>query len=388
MRRSDAALSVTNPEPGEMVFQGKVDIGLGGTAAGLDVGEGGSYSTGVEVFQYDSGAVSGSRFATKGIDSQVTTLGDAGDRLYIGSPNVWWAVRFLVGVASSNELPLIAKFWNGSSLEIMDWAGYDKDSSVSLNQDVLLVPTNKEYLEFDKRIVSTWATADDVTDEIPDGAAALYWICLEVPAGDYATPFRFDEVRVRGQDIDITSGSPSFFRQWGRSRVTKNIRKVAAALKRQGSGTPAIADVAMTTTIDSAMQQFADNATERLPLDVEIPDDFDPACGIGVTIEHTSASPGDIVTEFEWFLASSGVTLGGVAGTVIDTTITVGTDLMEIDAIGVAADRISIPAAVPGDILSFEIRRIGGDAADTTSDTWELLALTFDYVSNKLGEPV
>ena len=136
-------------EPWPRLTRNKMDYGKPGSIVALDVGEGGSYSvdeagaTIVKAFSYDASADTGTRFTELTLTAANTLLGDAGDRIYVGSPNKFWAVRAEVGVAKSAELYL-GFYWNGSALTAMTYMGINNTGADQYQNNSLITTSGNE----------------------------------------------------------------------------------------------------------------------------------------------------------------------------------------------------------------------------------------------------
>ncbi len=376
-----ASLDIVN----DVRFQTKVDIGIPGTGGGLDVGEGGSYKTDkdgttiVQCFTYDASADTGLRFTeVTDLDASTTWLGQSGDRFYFGSTKKFWGARFNITTAKSGEV-LTAGYWNGSDLTAMDYMGFLKDSATTTGQAVFEQNSEKEYVTWDHDINSNWATADNVTDKIPDVTTALFWVYFQVPAENLATALVVDEIRVRGTDVDVVSGA-SYSVLWGQARVVKHERISLAVVKSPGgTGTTDI-------DIDSAHQQkvFNFDGVDDLSFLWTIPEAIDTSSKIEVKLGY-SANANDTFT----LLLSARILKNATAiSSTPDPDYTQSTDITAAAAAtyysehSLMATKMSIQKAAPNDLISFEIAR-----TDTSNAIYPMV-VTIHYVSFSGGEHI
>ncbi len=275
-----------NEHVGDHIFQKKVDIGMPGSAGGLDVGEGGSYQDDkdgtriVQAFQYDASAVSGSRFTELTLDASNTWLGDAGDRVYIGSTKQFWAARFNFTTAKTTEL-LQAGYWNGSALTNTDHMVIRKDTADNIGDGIGEQTAEKEYVTWDHDVDDDWAAADDVTDKIPNGASSMFWIYFQVPVGDLATAPVTNEIRVRGSDTDVITGT-AFQVWWGHARVEVHERIPLNVTKSPGgTGTT---NVAITSGHSQTLLNF--NGVDDTAWVWVLPEGIDTSTRIHVKLDY------------------------------------------------------------------------------------------------------
>ncbi len=370
-----------NDSAGQLL-EGKLDIGFPGTGAGLDVGEGGSYknnvdgTTVVKVFTYDASADSGSRFtALTDIDATMTFLGAAGDRFYVGSPFKFFGVRFnpttalVYGVATE---VLQARFWNGSALTDMDHMVISKDDADSLGEDVLKQTAQKEYIVYDDDMDDTWATADNQTDTIPNTGTALYWFCFQVPAGGLSTVAVIDEVRVRGSDFDVITGTafPVF---WGKARVEKHERISLAVVKSPGgTGTAAI-------DIDSAHKQTVfdfNGVGDNLSFLWTLPEGIDTSNRIAIELGYSC----DVADTFNIDLSALKMPSNTAISSSVTPSYTSSTAIVAAVAAtfyseqSLTAVKMSIQSLKQNQTVSFELQR-----TDATNSIYPM-TVTINYV--------
>ncbi|MCH7908917.1 MAG: hypothetical protein IIB38_04805 [Candidatus Hydrogenedentes bacterium] len=176
---------------------------------------------------------SGSRFTELTLDASNTLLGDAGDRFYICSQNIFWAGRVELSTAKGDE-HLEFFYYDGNGLIEEHTMTLLKDSATSQGENILEQTAEKEYFTWDHEIGENWTRADDVLDTIPDLIGDGYCAILEVGAALAVAPV-VDEIRARGTDFDLVSGTsyPVF---WGDSRIEKHER-IALTVARSPGGT-------------------------------------------------------------------------------------------------------------------------------------------------------
>ncbi len=375
--------------PGEAKVDGKTDIGLPGSGAGIDVGEGGSYdkdSTGaviVRAFSYDASEPGGSRFTELDIDAQNTWLAAAGDRVYVGSPYKFWAVRFEVGVAKTAET-LEAYYWSGAALTQMSYMGMLKESVVSIGTAILEQTTEKEYLVYDKEIDSNWDQADDVLDTIPNTGSNLYWVCLQVPAGGLATPPRTDEIRVRGSDSDIKS-STSQTVYWGKARVEEH-ELLPIDVFRAPGGTP-LAAVAITATQDQQFYQLRTGQNDAVSHSFILPHGIDTSCKLRMSIHYAADQPintADIRLDVKNIV--NGMAIGGGEASDYNQTTNINVvagDTVYLDEDLTASGLIDISSLSEDDILMIELIR-----TDDNGGNFYPIEFILHYVIWTPGQPV
>lgn len=370
----------------------KLDLGVPGTGVGQDIGEGGSYKADkdgaviVKAYTYDASATSGSRFtAVSDIDSATTFLSAVGDRLYIGSPYKFWGVRFnpttAVVYAGASEV-MQAGFWNGSALTACDHMVITKadgtgGGGLSVGEDILKQTALKEYLTYDNAIDTTWATADDVTDKIPNDGTNLYWLYLQVPASGLSTPPIVDEIRVRGSDHDFITGGPyQIF--WGKARV-KQQERVSLSIVKSPAGTGVIQ-----LDIDSAHKQtlFNFNGVDNLSFMFVMPKAIDTSNPIEVTFGYSA----DANDTFDLVLSAlklrDNTTIG--SGVTPDYTSSTAVTPAAADKYykdqSLTATKISIQDMTALDAISFGLER-----TDTTNAIYPM-TIVIHYVVWAAGE--
>ena len=379
-------VTLTNPEPDEVIFRSKVDIGVPGAAGGLDVGEGGSYfrdknnATIIRAFKYDASADSGSRFTEfTDLGASNTWLGDAGDRFYVGSPHKFWAARFAVGTAKSTEV-LQLRYWNGSALTNMDHMGVLKDSANSLGEDILEQTAEKEYTIWDHQIDADWAVADNQADTIPNAGVSLYWVAFQVPVGDLATAPIVTEIRVRGSDFDVITGA-SFPVWWGQARIVIHER-ISLSIVRSpgGTGTTYI-------DIDSAHAQTVFNfngAGDNVSWLWVLPTGIDTSTPIKILLDYSS----DAADTFNIDLSALKLVNNTAISSSVTPSYTQSTAIVAAAAdtfyskVDLTATRMSVQDLKEEDVISFEIQRT--DASNAIYP----FSITIHYTAWTSGEHV
>ncbi len=368
----------------------KLDVGVPGVISGLDVGEGGSYTKNADgtvilkVFTYNASSTSGSRFSEiTNLSSAMTLLGDAGDRICLGGPHLFWGSRFSITTAlvyTDSTQILQAVYWNGSALTNMDHMGISKDDADSLGDNVLEQSSQKEYVVWDGAIKTSWATADNQTDTIPNTGTALYWICLQVPAAGLATAPVIDEFKIRGTDFDVISGTgfPVF---WGEGRVERHDNiSLSAAKSPGGTGTTSI-------NIDTNHSQTVFNfngAGDNISFVWTLPEGIDTSNPVEVQIGYSSNSADTYTIDLSALHIPNNTAINsGVASTFTSTTdITSDAAATFYSGQSLTATKMSIRALKEGDTVSFEIQRTD------TSNQFYPLTITIHFVVWTSGEHI
>ena len=378
-------------DPAGTKLQGKLDVGFPGTSGGLDVGEGGSYKAGndgtviVKAFKYDASANSGSRFTEfSDLDASNTFLGDAGDRFYVGSTKKFWGIRFnpatAVVYSGAGEI-FQCGYWNGSALTNMDHMVISKDDADSLNDAILKQTTQKEYLVYDDAIDTDWAIADNQTDTIPSTGTALFWAYIQVPASGLSTAPVVSEIRVRGSDYDIITGT-SFSVFWGKARLENHERISLSVVKSPGGTATANID------IDSAHKQTVfdfSGAGKNLSFMWQLPEGIDTSNPISLEIGYSC----DVADTFDIVLSAlklkeSGTVIGsGVTPDYTSTTaIVAATASKFFGNQSLTATKMSIQDMKEDDTISFELER-----TDATNKFYPMV-VSIHYVIWTGGEHV
>lgn len=382
-----AVAGVLQPFP--QLIRAKLDLGNPGNLVGFDCGEGGSYKvdkdgdTVVKAFKYDASATSGSRFIEfTDLDVANTWLGAVGDRFYVGSPYKFWATRFNVTTAvvygDATEI-IQTQYWNGSALTNCDHMGINKDDADSIGEQILKQTAQKEYASLENAIDTDWATADNVTDKIPDTGTALYWVCFEVPATGFSTPPIVDEIRVRGTDFDVITGTgfPVF---WGKARTEEHERINLVVLKSPGgTGTSTIA---MDTNHSQIVFNF--NGVDDIAFLWTLPEGIDLSCPITIELGYIADAIDTYnLTIFALKLKDATLTGGGVSSSYTQATVItpVAADTF-YKGIDLTATPMSIQDMTSDDTISFELSR-----TDTSNSIYPM-TITIHYVSWTTGEHV
>ena len=269
--------------PNDLLVQGKVDIGKPGVSGGLDVGEGGSYDEGLVAYLFDADTESGSKFtaiADLGGTNVLSTV--VGDRIYFGHVNKFWGVRFALSVAKSAE-KYIFKYWNGSTMLTAAYMGILKDDANTLGDEIMLQTSQKEYVTWDVEVNNDWVIVDDQTDIIPNTGTARYWICLENPSGGLTTAPTTTELKIRGSDFDIISGT-AFAVFWGLARVSI-LERITLDIKPGGGG--AIQDQTIASGMNIRVVSF-DDTTDSVGFMWVLPEGIDTSCGLKFSVDYIS----------------------------------------------------------------------------------------------------
>ena len=375
---------------GDLLIEKKLDVGIPGTISGLDVGEGGSYknnsagTTILRVHTYDASASSGSRFSeVTNLDTATTWLGDNGDRLCMGSPNLFWAARFNVTTAivytDTTEL-LQMSYWSGSALTNMDHMGISKDDADSVGEQILKQTTQKEYVTYDNAIKTDWATADNQTDKIPNTGTALYWVCFQVPAAGLATPPVIDEFRIRGTDFDVISGTgfPVF---WGEAR-TEGHTDIPLAAEKSPGGT-GTANIDIDTNHKQTVFNF-NGAGDNVSFIWTLPTGIDTSSKISVEIGYSANAADTFTIDFSALRMPTGTAIGsGVSSSFTSTTdIVAAASATFYSGQSLTATKMSIQELNENDTISFEIQR-----TDTANQFYPM-TITIHFVQWTTGEHV
>lgn len=376
---------------GDIICEGKQDIGKPGVGGGLDIGEGGSYSadaagvTIVSAFTYDASAASGSRFTELALNAQNTLLGDAGDRIYVGSPNKHWALRFEIGVAKSSEV-LLASYWDGSSLRAVTLMGVLKDSVTTLGDAVLEQTVEQEYITFDRTVDDNWATADDQLDVIPNTGTALFWMVLEVPGGGLATPPRIDEIKVRGTDADFATASSQLI-LWGKARV--ELHEVVGTFSERAAAQPKLVDIAWSVNSVLPLFQLRNGQSDGVDLVFKLPKGIDTSSMLIVTFDWFADATGEVDFDLVCKVSTQGTAIGvGEADTgLISTSITPsGADELQSEDSLTGTSPIDISMLNVDDLIIFTLIRRG--AADTNAGNVYPILLSVHHIQWTLGEQI
>lgn len=367
----------------DVVFRGKLDVGKPGTVSGLDVGEGGSYTTDpdgtvvVQAFKYDNSAASGSRFTEFTLTDSNTWLGGVNDRFVVCSVYKFWAVRFNTTTAKSTEL-IQMSYWNGSASTTMTHMGLLKDSATSTGRQILEQTAQKEYVTFDHEIDDDWAVADNVTNEIPDLTGNMYCVNFTTPTGGFATPPIVSEIKVRGTDFDLVSGL-SYPLLWGKARLEKHERIALTIVKSPGGTGTANID------IDSAHQQTVfdfNGAGDNLSFLWTLPEGIDTSSKIEVRLDYSSTAVDtyDIDLTASRLASSTAINNGVTPDFTSSTAITSPAANTLFTSENLTTTRIPIDDLFPNDVISFEIQR-----TDTTNSFYPM-NITIHYVIFGFGE--
>jgi len=308
---------------GDTIIHGKLDIGKAGVSGGLDVGEGGSYSIGLIAYTYDASAVSGSRFtAVADLNGTNAMSKDAGDRVYYGHANKFWGVRTLASVAKSSSEKYIIKYWNGSILATTSFMGILKDDANSVGENIMLQTTQKEYCTWDIDINNTWIVTDNQTDIIPNTGMAKYWVCFEIPTGGLVQAPTVTEIKIRGSDFDIISGT-AFAVYWGLSRISI-IERITLDIHPGGGG--AIQDQTIASDFKIRVISF-DKEGDDVGFMWVLPEGIDTSCGLKFSVDYISEEAQQLTINLKLKKLKTGIAVGSSESADLDedTTFTVAT---------------------------------------------------------------
>ncbi len=375
----------------DAILRGKLDIGAPGAGAGLDVGEGGSYSadkggtTIVQAFSYDASASSGSRFTELTIGSNNTLLGDAGDRFYVGSTSKFWAMRCTIGVLKSSETYL-GFYYNGSALTAASIMGIKKTSVVSVGTAIFEQTGEQEYVTFDQAIDDDWAAADNVLNVIPDTASSLFWFVLQVPVGDFVTAPRIDDIKVRGTDVDFATGTSQII-HWGKARVDFHF-DVGGFATRTAAQPKLIDESISTGGTQHPLYSLRNTGNDGVDFSWQLPSGIDTSSKINVHLDWYPSATGEVEFDLYWFFATQGTAIGSLADTgTVNTLITPSGALQFQDQTLVGpAGGIDISSLAVNDRIFFTLDRDGGN--DTNAGLVSPVAVTINFVRWTDGEHV
>ena len=369
---------------GDILFRGKLDIGTPGNPGGLDIGEGGSYTTNstgtviVQAFNYNASAASGSRFTELTLGASNAFLNGSGDRIYIGSQHVIWGARFEISTATSGEAMEIF-YYNGTAMVADHYMGILKDNATSIGQNILNQTAEKEYVIWNREISELWTAGDNVVDVLPNGARDMYWIALETPASGFATIPVVSEIKVRGTDFDIVSGAsyPVF---WGDARIEIHDPVNLAVLKVPGG---------VTTTainIDATHQQTVfnfDGAGDNVAWLWTLPEAIDTSSDLHLTLDYAA----NAADTYDLNLTISRLENNTEIGTGIAPDFEISTAIVAAAANRIyntitIGEGIDIQNMTIDDQISFELSR-----TDNTNAIYPL-AITIHYIAFSTGDHV
>ncbi len=369
---------------GDILFRGKLDIGTPGVGGGLDVGEGGSYTTNstgdtiVRAFTYDASASSGSRFTELTLGASNAFLNDSGDRLYVGSTLQFWGSRFGTTTASSGEAFEIF-YYNGTVLVSSTYMGILKNNATSVGQKILEQTAEQEYVTWNHEIETTWDVGDDVTDIIPDTPENMFWIALQNPSTGLATVPVVDSIKVRGTDFDIVSGAsyPVF---WGMARVEIHAPIALTVQKVPGGVTTAAID------IDDSHQQVVfdfDGIGDTVSWLWTLPQAIDTSSDLHITLDYAA----DAIDTYDLNLSIRRLMNNTPIGTGFAPDFQISTAITPIAADTIyntitIGDEISIQNMSIDDQISFALER-----TDATNSIYPL-AITIHYIAYSTGDHV
>ncbi len=365
-----------------VVIEGKADIGHPGTPGGLDVGEGGSYTTNhsgvtiVQAFTYDASASSGSRFTEfTDLDASNTLLAAAGDRFYVCSQEKFWAGRVELSTAKGDE-HLEFFYYDGNTLIEEHFMGILKDSATTLSENIWEQTTEKEYFTWDHEVGDNWTVGDDVTDILPDLTTDSYCAIIQ-NEGALATAPIITEIKVRGTDFDLITGTsyPVF---WGDARIEKHERiLLTVARSPGGTGTTNI-------DIDSAHQQTVFNfngAGDNVAFIWTLPEALDTSSDIHVELDWTANTADTYNIDLSISELRNNTLIGsGIAPDFTQSTALVADNADRIYTGYLIGDDIAVHNLTSSDSLSFELQRT--DASNAIYP----LSIIIHYVAFSNGE--
>jgi len=374
---------------GDGIIRGKLDVGEPGKSGGLDVGEGGSYTTSstgitiVSAYLYDASATTDERFTAVTLTGSVTMNTASGDRLYVGSIHKIWGVRFNLTQAKSTAEQIQMRYVSGSTLLSMDHMGIRKDTADSIGNDILEQTAQKEYVTWDHviNIAGSWSPVGAITDVSPaTGKGDMYWAVFEIPDGGIVTAFITDEIKVRGSDFDIISGTafPVF---WGDARVDKHERISLSVVKSPG-GTSTIG-----IDVDSRHAQTLfdfNGAGDNLSFLWQLPTGIDTSHPIMVSMDYSA----DANDTFDIDLVAARLSGGDAISNSVAVDYSSTTAITAVAAAtfyseqSLTATGISIINLSDGDTMSFEIQR-----TDATNAIYPF-SMIIDYSIWTTGEHV
>ncbi len=383
------SIGVTNPKVkfsvgDDVLFETKLDIGVPGAAGGLDVGEGGSYTTDkdgttiVQAFKYDESASPGSRFTEVEVGDTVTWNSAVDDRFYVCSTKKFWGMRLNVTTAKSSET-LKAYYYDGTSTTSMDYMGIQKDSATSTGQTIFEQTNEKEYVTWDHNIINLWKAADDVADTIPDLDVSSFCVYFENPTGGVATPIIHDELKVRGSDVDFISGTP-FLIFWGQARV-ENHERVSLSIVKSPGGT-GTTNIVMSQTHSQTVFDF--NGVDDLSFLWTLPEGIDTSSPIEVTLDWSANAADSFDLELTALKLVDGTAIGSSVVSSLNASTTATADAantMYLD-LDLTPTPLSIQEMMPDDFISFELARTD------TSNAMYPFSITIHYISFAVGEHV
>ncbi len=346
-------MSFVTVQPGDFIIQGKLDIGKAGASGGLDIGEGGSYNAGLVVYEYDDSAVSGSRFtAIADLNGTNVLSGDATDRIYFGHVNKFWGARLEISAIKSSAEKYIFKYWDGSALSASNYMGILKDSANTIGEDILLQTAQKEYFTWDVDINSNWVTSDDQLDLIPNTGTPRYWICMEIPVGGIATAPTITEIKIRGSDFDVISGT-AFAVFWGLARVAI-LERITLDIRPGGNGS--IQDQTIASGFDIRVVSF-DAVNDNVGFMWVLPEGIDTSCGLTFSLDYISENAQQLTLNLMLKKLKSGTSVGGAESADLDedTTFTVSAVDTFVPNLILNANVFSIQDLNSGDSIAIQV---------------------------------
>jgi len=359
---------------GNITIQGKLDIGKPGVSSGLDIGEGGSYNEGVISYAYNSLNPSGSRF-TQLIDLNTsnTLSGMAGDRLYFGHTNLFWAVRLKLSIAKSSE-KIILKYWNGALSQI-SYMGILKNSSKSIGENIMEQITTEEYCTWDRHANNDWISSDNQLDLIPNTGNQLYWICYEIPPEGLIQAPTITGIKIRGSDLDIISGL-AFSVYWGNARV--GMCDMIYLARSKGNIGNDKNNIAITNTQQNTTL-ILDNTDKFATFMWTLPYGIDTSCALDFTLNfsaESSISSTNIELNIKKIKNGTLIGLDEMSDLVNTTNIAIlSGNTVNIGKSLTGGTYLNIQDISPMDIISVQISRL-----DSDNVKFYLLGLVVHYI--------
>lgn len=388
-----ASSDISNVSSDVTRFAYKIDVGNFDNAAGLDVGSGGSFYqnsavppvTVIKAFKYDASAGSGSRFTEfTDMNANETWLDDVGDRMYLGLSKKFWATRFEIGVAKSNEI-LIQKYYDGGALTAIPYMVVDKDTSNSLGQVFLEgVVGDKEYMTIPKFIDADWTAVDNILDTIPNTGTALFWIAIENPAL-LVTPPRTDEIRMRISDADSVTGTGAPI-YWGNTRPDKDqVIPLDSVIKI--ATFPKIQEEDITSTIVLPMYTFRNGQNDTVEVPFHLPEGIETGNPLDISIDYKTSNDLEIKFDVSYYFVTQGTAIDNAqtdtgSFTMNDTPSAVDQWQNDVDLSD--GSRIDIQTLNGGDDIIIAVSRDG--VADANTGSVFIINLIVHYHIFQLGE--
>ena len=346
------------------IIQGKLDIGRIGFSGGLDVGTGGSFEDGLLVYTYDSNAASGSRFTQfTDLRADNTFPSNAGDRIYFGYTTIFWGIRFKIKTTKSSE-QFVCKYWNGIVMTRVGFMGILKDSANPLRNIIMEQNVEKEYFTWDKNITSLWVTGDNVLNELPNTGSQVCWICLEIPSGGLVQAPITNQIKARGSDFDIITGTgfPVF---WGDARVEMQERLSFVSAKKKGGADKQ--DVDFTSTQKQTVLRFK-AVNEYATFIWILPDGIDTSCALHFSMNYyakIAISTADMELDIKKLINQTAIGSSETSDLLVTTAIEVASGDTYYDQILLTSSGgLMIEELSSGDLLAIQLTRTDSNGGD------------------------